>query len=134
MTLKVPTVGENKLLDDMLKAKNRTLKLFVNDVTPGNADTAATYTEMSTLGYASKSILGANWTIAQNGSNKAEGSFAQQSWTFTAGSAVTIYGYYVVDATDGTLCWAEKFAAGRPVGNEGDQLLLTLKFTGSSEA
>lgn len=131
MPLLIPTASEDLLLSLMLKESNEdyTLKLFVNNVTPGNADTAATYTEMSTLGYAAKTILPADWTIAQNGSAEAEATAPQEVWTFTAGTLVTVYGYFVVRATAGTLLWAERFASSIPVQNTGDSISVTPVFT-----
>lgn len=131
MPLLVPSVGENKLLAFALGKEapsNQLLKLFVNDVTPGDTDVAETYTEMSTLGYASKTLTLASWTIAQ-ATGVAEGSYAQQIWTFTSGTAVVIYGYFVVDSGSGVLLWAERFGTSKTVQTNGDQLLLTPKIT-----
>lgn len=131
MTLLVPTVGENKLNEFMLgKATpgDQTLKLFVSDTTPADGDTAGTYTEMSTHGYAAKTLTKASWAVAQNG-GVAEGSYAQQTWNFTAAAAVTAYGYYVIDSTSGVLLWAERFATPKVVEFDGDQIKLTPKIT-----
>jgi len=136
MALKVPAVGEDKLLAFTLgyaTPGNQTLKLFVNNITPADADTAATYTEMSTLGYASKSLAKASWVIAQNGT-KSEASYAAQTFTFTAGTAVTVYGYFVIDSTSGVLLWAELFDTGKVVQFAGDQIIIVPKFTLTSEA
>lgn len=136
MTLKVPSVGEDKLLAFTLgfaTPGNQTLKLFVNNITPADADTAATYTEMSTLGYASKSLTKTSWTIAQNGT-KSEASYAAQTFSFTAGTAVTVYGYFIIDSTSGVLLWSELFDAPKTVQFAGDQIIVVPKFTLSSEA
>jgi len=133
MPLLVPTVGENKLIEFALGFSvpgNQTLKLFTNNITPADADTAATYTEMATLGYAAKTLVKGSWTVAQNG-GVAEGVYAAQTWTFTAGTAVTIYGYFVIDSTSGVLLWAEKFTTGVVKQFAGDQVIITPKFTGS---
>lgn len=131
MTMLVPTVGENLLLGLALgfnAQEDFTLKLFVNSVTPDDADTAATYTEMSTLGYAAKTLAKASWSIAQN-AGVAEGAYAEQTWTFTSGTAVTVYGYYVVGAASGTLLWSELFGAAKVVQNAGDTIKITPKIT-----
>jgi hypothetical protein len=131
MTLLIPTVSENTLCEFLLGKTtpgNQVLRLYVNNVAPGDSDVAATYTEMSTLGYAAQTLTKSSWTIAQN-AGVAEGSYAQQAWTFTAGSAVTVYGYFVTDATSGLLLWAERFASAVTVQNSGDQIKVTPKFT-----
>jgi len=131
MSLLTPTVGENKLLEFALGFStpgNQTLKLYVNDVTPADGDTAASYTEMSTLGYADKALTKASWVVAQN-AGVAEGSYAAQTWTFSAGTAVTVYGYFLVDSTTGVLLWSERFGAGKVVQFGGDQIIITPKIT-----
>lgn len=135
MTLLVPTVGENACLSDLLGKTSPgtlTLKLYVNDIVPADGDTASTYTEFGAVqGYTSKSLVPANWTIAQSG-GKAEATYAQQTWSFTGGTPVTVYGYFVVDA-GGVLRWAERFSASKVVQFNGDQILITPKFTLSKE-
>jgi len=135
MTIKVPAVGESAMLKDALGKTTPgalTLKLFTNNITPGDADTAATYTEMTGQGYASKTLAMASWTEAQNG-GVSEASYAQQTWTFTAGGPTSIYGYYVVGA-DGILRWAERFASTFVAQYTNDSILLTPKFTFASAA
>lgn len=133
MPLFIPSVGENKLVEFALGYStpgNQLLKLYVNNVTAADTDTAATYTEMSTLGYAAKTLNKGNWSIAQNG-GVAQASYAAQTWTFTAGTAVTVYGYFVVDATTGVLLWSEAFSSGKIIQYTGDQIIITPVFTGS---
>ena len=131
MALIIPTASENTNLGFMLgfaTPGNQILKLFTNDIIPADADVAATYTEMATLGYAAKSLVKGSWTIAQNG-GVAEASQAAQTWTFSAGTAVTVFGYFVVDTTTGVLLWAERFVAGKVVQYAGDQIIITPKIT-----
>jgi hypothetical protein len=134
----VPTVGEDRILRRALgditpSSFNLTLKLFVNDYTPVDGSTNASFTEMSTQGYSAKTLTAASWSVAQNGSNEAEGTYAQQTWTFdgTGGSTV-IYGYYVVDE-DNVVMWAERFASSYTAENNGDILRVTPKVTLSKE-
>jgi len=131
MALIVPTESENTNLGFMLgfaTPGNQILKLFTNDIIPADTDVAATYTEMATLGYEAKSLVKGSWTIAQNG-GVAEASQAAQTWTFSAGTAVTVFGYFVVDTTTGVLLWAERFVAGKVVQYAGDQIIITPKIT-----
>lgn len=135
MALIIPTCGENRLLGILLGASAQedfTLKLFVNDIVPADEDTATTYTEMSTLGYSAKTLAKAGWTVAQialSGNNVAEGIAPVQTWTFTAGVAVDVYGYFVVGATSGELLWTERFALKKTAQTAGDTIQITPKFT-----
>jgi hypothetical protein len=128
MPLKIPSVGEDALAEDLLAAKDRIIKLYTSNTTPADGDTDATYTEMATLGYAEKEILGSDWSVTQN-SGVAEGTAPQQTWTFTAGTAVTVYGYFVVDGLTGGLRWSERFATPKTAQYEGDQIKIVPVFT-----
>lgn len=111
MTLVVPNVGEELALNKYLKLENLTLKLYSNNITPGETDTAATYTEVAGGGYASKTLTAASWTVTPDAPTV--GLYAAQDFTFTGVTDApgTIYGYYVVDAAN-VLRWAERFDAG----------------------
>ncbi len=129
MTMIVPTVGENRLASRALKdGSNQTLRLFVNNVTPSDTDTSATYTEMSTHSYSAKTLTAASWSISQV-SGVAEAAYAQQVFSFTAAAPVTVYGYIVTDNTDGVLLWAETFDGGKVIEHAGDEIKITPKFT-----
>jgi hypothetical protein len=129
----IPSASEKDILDFALGTAtpgNQKMKLYVNDVTPDDASVAATFTEMSTLTYAEKALVKANWVSAAGAAGQpAASAYAQQAWAFGAGAAVTVYGYYVVDATTGRLLWAERFANPKLVGNAGDQILITPSMT-----
>lgn len=133
MTLLVPNVGENIALS-YLVGKNTTVrnlvyKLFATNVTPAETDTHTTYTEAAGGGYADKTLTGASWTVINGAPTSA--SYAQQTWTFTGALTTnpTVYGYYVLRATDGDLVLAETFTPFTPANN-GDQILLTPQITG----
>ena len=129
MSLVVPNVGEDRALTKIL-TDALTLKLYSNNVTPGEADTSASYTEVSGGGYASKSLTLANWGIIDGVALYN----AVQSFSFTGATAApsVIYGYYVVDASN-VLCWAERFVESvvpfTPVN--GSIIYLTPRFTAS---
>lgn len=109
MTLLVPNVGEVKMLNLILD-QDLTLKLYSNDKTPAEGDTASSYTEVAGGNYSSKDLLFANWTITSG--NPSFGVYLSQDFNFTdsTDSPGTIYGYYVVN-DDGVLMWAERFPA-----------------------
>lgn len=145
MPLLIPDAGELKLLTDLLSAgENWSLGLFTSNITPAESDVAATYTAAEAAGawYARKtltrSISGSTWATtasgAPSGSWSAESAVAKssynaaspQSWT-VSGAGATVYGYFVLGATSGTLLFAEKFAASR-ILQVGDTLNVTPTF------
>lgn len=132
MALKVPNEGELQLLDKMLKDaltvdENYILKLYRTDVTPGDTDTSASYTEANFTDYAAKTLTRAGWYAAAANGGVAESSYATQSWTCGA-SGNTVFGYWVEGATSTDVLWSEKFGTARTL-DDGDVLNLTLKFS-----
>lgn len=111
MTQAIPNVAEVIVLTQFLKTEILTLKLFSNNVTPAEGNTAATYTEVTGGGYASKELAAASWSITSG--DPSFGSYAAQDFSFTGvtGGPGTIYGYYLVD-TSNVLRGAERFDAG----------------------
>ena len=118
----VPNAGEEIALDRFLKTSDETLKLFVNDYTPVEGSVAGDFTEMSTQGYAAKTLTAASWS---------SGAYAQQTWTFdgTGGSTI-VYGYFVIDAGTGVIMFAERFGTPPTIVNNGDQIKVTPTVTG----
>jgi hypothetical protein len=111
MAFNLPQVGEAQLLNLMLNKVTQeelTLKLFSNNVTPGEADVAGTYTECSGSGYAAKPLAHASFTVT--GGNPS--TFAYPAQTFTLSGALTAYGYFLVGTTSGTLYLSEVFTGG----------------------
>lgn len=106
------------------------LKLYANDVTPGEADTEATYTEAAGGGYTHKALTGASWTVATSG-GISTASYTQQTYTFTGALTTnpTIYGYYVVQQTSGKLIWAERAGSTFTPANNGDTYKVTPQIT-----
>src|SRR5687768_10807464 len=132
MALVFPDVGENlalEMITNKTAAQNLVLRLYTNNVTPGESDTAGTYTEASGGGYSAITLTGSSWGAASAGSI----AYAQQTFTFSSvpGTA-TMYGYFVTQATSGTLLYAERFT-GAPftIANAGDQVKITPTITAS---
>jgi len=125
--------GENHFILDTLfgalAVGNTTLRLYTNDITPGNADVYATYTEANTgWGYSSKTLTRGSWTITQgSGSTKTYCTHLERTFTFAtySGSNDYIYGYYIT-FNDGAnrLLLAERFASRQLVSSG-----LTIKIT-----
>lgn len=132
MTLVVPNAGEGLALQNFLNKttpQNQTLKLYKSNTTPAETDTAATYTEATFTGYASKALTGASWTVTEGAPSSAAA--AQQTFTSSADQTTeNIYGYFVVQTTSGIIMWAERFtAAPYAITNNADAILLTPAIT-----
>lgn len=135
MALYTGNTGELQLLDKLLRDTLSTdedyiLKLYRTDFTPSDLNdfNQASFTEANFTDYAARTLTRNNWTTSvTNGSNKAESSYATQSWTCGA-TGNTIYGYYVVAETSFDVLWAERFATSRVLASS-DVLNLTPKFT-----
>lgn len=130
MALLVPDVGEVELLKAALgvtaMGATHTLKLYTNNVTPGESDTAGSYTGAAGSGYADKSLTATSWSVA-TAAGTTEGTYAQQTWTFT-GALGNVYGYFIIRADTGVLLWAERFSDGPyNIANNGDEIRLTPK-------
>ncbi len=127
MTLLVPDVGEQKMLQHIMNKtapEDLRLRLFQNNITPGETDVLGTYTESTGPGYAAVSLTGASWTVSST-AGPTSASYAQQTFTFT-GAANSIYGYYVTQANSSTLMWAERFSDGPyAIVNNGDAVKIT---------
>ena len=130
MTLLVPNTGEDLALKNFLNyeaPQSQTLKLFQSNTTPAETDTAGTYTECTLTGYSAAGLTGASWGFTPGAPSAA--AYAEQTFTFTAGFGQVIYGYYVVQATSGTLMWAERDASPFTPANSGDQVKITPALT-----
>lgn len=138
MVLKVPDVGEIALIDLLRAAWGNTLRigLYVGGAAPADGDTLASYTsrEATFPGYARGTII--NWTAAAaDGLGRA---FTQADFvTFTAGLIVTpenIRGYFVMNAAQTALYWAEADPAGDfTINLIGQTYRVRPRFTGKSE-
>jgi hypothetical protein len=123
MSMVIPNEGETQLLNDLLAGgtlENWSLRLYSNNITPAETDTASTYTEATFTGYSAKtltrSVTGTTWaTPTQTGttleSSNAKSTYGSSAQSWNATSAQTIYGYYLVGATSTKLIAAEKFAS-----------------------
>lgn len=109
MTLVVPNISEKKILTNQLNQAG-TLKLFSNNITPGETDTIGSYTIVAGGGYADKSLAAGQWTITEGGPTQAVYNIAFD-FEFTGATSApgTVYGYLVLLA-DGFF-WAERFEA-----------------------
>lgn len=133
MPLIVGNQGEADALEYFVNRaapQNLVLKLFKNDITPAETDTAATFTEADFVGYASITLTGATWNAPVEG-NPSSIDYPQQTFTSSQAQAQqTIFGYFCVRATSGRLTLAERFTnAPFTVANNGDFIRITPKIT-----
>jgi hypothetical protein len=136
MPLVVPDAGELELLDKMLKDalsvdESYILRLYKNNATPSQSTVIGDFTEADFVGYSPVTMSRAGWASSSTVSNKAQSTYAQQSWT-CGSTGNTVYGYYVVGASSGVCLWAEKFGSARVMSSL-DVLQLTPVFTLNSE-
>jgi len=126
MALNFPDVGENLVLEMLVNKtapQNLLLKLYKNNITPSDTDTAGTYTEAGFPGYAAITLTGASWNAAASGVITYS---AQQTFTCSGVSTDDVYGYYVVQSASGTLLYSERDpAAPFAVRNSGDAVSIT---------
>ena len=129
MALLVPDAGEANMLDELLKnttPETQKLKLYSNDISPAEGDTAATYTEATIAGYALISLVRATGGAASSSGGVTTSVYPQQTFSFT-GTGI-IVGYYLIKATAATILWAERvFSTPGQTFNNGDQFKLTPK-------
>ena len=127
MAVTLPDVGEVKALDDWLATTTpeaQTLKLYTNNVTPAEGDTASTYTEAAGSGYAAKSLARATWNAASTAAGVTTKSYPAQAFNFTG--AITIYGYFIVDAGGNLLGGGNFDGSPLPMNSALDVILTTL--------
>jgi len=131
MAINVPDVGENLALEMLVNKtapQNLVLKLYSNNITPSDTDTAGTYTECTFTGYAAITLTGASWGAASGGSI----AYAQQTFTCSGAGSENVYGYYVVQVSSGTLLYSER-GTGVPfvITTIGDNVKITPTITAS---
>jgi len=132
MTIVVQNNGEGDALTFAVAKANPTeliLRVYKNDITPSETDTAATYTEADFPGYANVTLTGANWTVSEGAPSQA--SYAQQSFTRNAGGAAqSVYGIYMTRVTSGRIFLAERDPSGAfAINNNGDAYKYTPQIT-----
>lgn len=129
MALNVPDVGENLILEMLVNktaAQNLVLKLYSNNITPSDTDTAGTYTESTFTGYVAINLVGGTWGAASGGSI----AYAQQTFTCSGAGSENCYGYYIIQVTSTILVWSER-GSGVPfvVTTVGDNVKVTPTIT-----
>jgi hypothetical protein len=122
MPIVLADTGANAILLAAFNGQNLSMRLFVNNVTPTDASTIATFTEASGGGYAAKTLTGGSWTGSNVGGIE-QVAYALQTWSFSSaltGNA-TIYGYYVTNAAGTVLWYADAQVPFTPTASGSDQ-------------
>jgi hypothetical protein len=104
MTIIVPNAGETAIANKFLN-QALTLKLYSNDIIPDEDTTTATLVEVTGGGYAAVPLVFASWVVSAGIAYYTPIPFA---FTGATGGPGSVYGYYVVDASN-VLLWAERF-------------------------
>ncbi len=138
MAIVIPDCGERYLLDRALKGTNNgnnyTLKLYTAVAGGlGGSTVAGDFTEATFAGYAAKTLTPGAWGAASTSTGTSTSTYgALQTYTRSSSGAVeSIAGYYLIDASTGTLILAEEFVDTEatpipsPIANVGDKVELT---------
>ena len=108
----IPTVAEHDDLEYFVGRKHPEelfLRLYANDHTPAEGDTAADYQEAKFAGYAPIPLRGILWSKPNNLGIV----YPRQTFTCAAGEQdEKIRGYYLTRAKTGTIAAAERFSDG----------------------
>lgn len=133
MSIVFPDIGREQLLLEQWNNDAQTswdIRLFVNDKTPAAADILTDYTEMSTLSYAEiEVVIPTDFTVSLAG-GIAKVVIGQLEFTFTVGTEVSVYGWYMV-STDGGgehLIMADRFSNAIAVSQNGDIIRIDTEF------
>ncbi len=105
------------------------LKLYSSNTTLSETTVVGDLTEATFTGYSAVTLTGASWTVTS--ADPASASYAQQTFTSSAGSQnQNIYGYYVTNSGGTILLWAETFSDGPyNIVNNGDLIKVTPVWT-----
>jgi hypothetical protein len=102
------------------------LRLYQNDTTPLETSDAASFTEATFTGYSAATAGSTSWTVTSTG-DPAVASCEQKTFTCTATTSQSIYGYYFTTAgSTGVVVAGERFSAAPfTVASSGDQIKVT---------
>lgn len=137
MALLVPNVGEGRMIRLITNTiattgENLNIRLFKSNTTPTSTMTLTDYTEATFTGYASVAATSASWTINEGAPTSATQA-AATTFTCTAATSESIYGYYLSNQQSSVLMWSERFSDGPYVlTNNGDKIILTAQLTVST--
>lgn len=125
----VPNEGEARMAGLLVNAstvgpENLRLRLYKNDITPASTMTLSDYTEATFTGYSAVTLTSDSWTITQDELAQATQTSAT-TFSCSATTAETVYGYFVTGSASSTLYWSERFDAAFQLVNIGDAVVPT---------
>lgn len=129
MNMVIPNEGKLAFLnvmlpDDGTDQEDFYVRLYKNNYTPVNGSTGADFTEADFTGYSQVAIARSDFTDPYISSNVAfTDSAVIPVYTCTGGSAQTVYGWYMVGQTTGTVYAAQKFDAARSMASGAEEHL-----------
>jgi hypothetical protein len=134
MAMVVPDVAEVEWLKRSLYgnagSENLSLKIFQNNVTPSEGDTAGTYTEATFGGYSAMTLTssqsGPTWAVPATVAGITSSTYGTND-VLTVSSPQTVYGYYCIFSTSLILALAEAFSTGPKSLINTDVLTITPK-------
>lgn len=106
----IPNTEEQRIGEDYVR-NPVSLRLYSNDVTPGESSSLASFTQVAGGGYAAKTLDSGSWVWTPG--DPTEGEYAEQEFVFTGptDSPGTVYGYYLVDTVTGLYIGGERLAS-----------------------
>lgn len=113
-------------------SENLSLRLFKNNITPADTDVAGTYTVADFTGYSNVTLTSSQaagtWPVPTASGNKGTATYGTIA-TWVATSDQTVYGWYMLFGTSGTIAAAQAFGGGKAlVGANSDQISVVPRF------
>lgn len=107
-------------------------RLFKNNVTPSESDTASTFTVADFTGYSNQTLTssqsGSTWAVPTTSGGVTSSVYGSSPITWTATSDQSVYGIYAIFGSSGTLALAEGFGGAKSLtGASSDQIVVTPK-------
>jgi hypothetical protein len=136
MALLVPNVGEERMIRLIVNAttaastgENLKIRLYKSNTTPTSTMTLTDYTESTFTGYAAVTATSGSWTITPGAPTSAQQS-AASTFSCSATTSESAYGYYLSQENSSVLMWSERFSDGPyTIANSGDKVILTAQLT-----
>lgn len=121
MAFVAPNEGERRLLEEISAAfaVSYSVALFANDITPAATHVLADVTPASDISYAICNF----GSVTTDGGGKAVMVQTATTFTQTADTTQTVYGYYITNGT--YLIVAERFASPITLTTNGDQIRMS---------
>lgn len=131
----VPNIAKIQSLTNQLVAGSlypSKINLFNNSHSCSSTTTTSNLVTATFSGYSQGTLSGLSVAGSLDGFNRAVASWSANTWTKSGATGNTIYGYWVSDSS-GNLLWCETFDTPVPMSVDGAYLVITPKFTFTSQ-